>query len=173
MTSTTIVEARNVNHPMHPCGFHLCKTSLRSLFWLWVLASACASGQEDVLLLTLGDGRSLRSLASHEDTTVILLYSPGDCLTCGSPVVDCFAWAAKGESREVALVLTKPPTTVERRQLVALRVRPVEILSMGNTNIQTPRIYILSGDTALDSAIGSSDVVRFTSIWNRSTHGLR
>lgn len=77
----------------------------------------------DILSLDLADGSNVSTLAGVNDTVAVLMYDPADCFTCSTPVHGWLSWQSASAHRTVVLVLTRRPTPLERKLLVAARLR--------------------------------------------------
>jgi hypothetical protein len=101
---------------------------LRGPGFLGCFLVAGCMGASDVGSWALADGTLLRELVPGRDTAVLLLADPGECFTCGAAVGEWATLRAAGEVR-LHLVLTREPTTIERKQLAAFRLPVTGILA--------------------------------------------
>lgn len=127
-----------------------------------VILVGCVPPEADLLSMPLDDGRALSELVTSADTTALLLYAPGDCLTCGSPVHEWSEWAVRGTGRASRIVLSGSPTRTELRSLLAARVPIAGVLRSGTALPDTPRIYLIANGILVDSAIGRQSASAFT-----------
>lgn len=93
------------------------------------LAMGCSgSGErEGIAGASLTDGRVVEDLLDASATSVVLVYSPSDCFTCGGVLG---RWARFGREHETAvkLVLTHEPTPRDAAALAFLRMDVAGVL---------------------------------------------
>ncbi len=75
----------------------------------------------DAAHLQLDDGRTLADLAVGSVAILILISDPGDCFSCGG-FLGAWAKEAQRNRESVFLVLTREPTFVEKRRILAARL---------------------------------------------------
>lgn len=88
-----------------------------------LLALGCARAPGDPPRWTLEGGETLASRVVAEGATVVLVVDPGDFSRCFVPLSRWVEWERRHPGR-LALLLSRPATETERRQLVRYRVRP-------------------------------------------------
>jgi hypothetical protein len=108
-----------------------------------------------MLDLRLTDGQVIRALVRPADTAVVLLYDPGDCFTCASPVA---AWLDVRRQRAglVYLLFTRGPTPAEQHQLTLYRVVPDGQLKR-TPDVSTPVELLVVGGSVVDKRTGRDD----------------
>ena len=98
------------------------------LAWAATLALSCARGWPAMEDWRLTDGRTLGQLVSSRDSSVILIYDPGDCFVCAR-VLPRWLEGARSHRGRFALVFTREPTRRERSDWTALHVREAGVLA--------------------------------------------
>lgn len=88
-----------------------------------LLAPACARAPGTPPEWTLEGGGTLASHVDAEGATVVLVVDPGDFSRCFVPLSRWVEWERRHPGR-LALLLSRPATETERRQLARYRVRP-------------------------------------------------
>ncbi len=101
----------------------------------------------------LVDGRVVGDVLDPSMTTVILVYSPTDCLTCGGVLG---RWVKLGREQDMAvrLVMTSEPTPQEAASLAFLRVEVVGVLEDEPLEGRSPAAYTFVGKNPDHSAFG-------------------
>jgi hypothetical protein len=93
------------------------------------LTVACGptTGMEGVLGLPLEGGGDIASIVSARDSAVVVVVDPGEAFNCMTALA---AWREWGRSRpeRFTLVFTRPPSTVEQRNLRLLRLQSDAVL---------------------------------------------
>lgn len=123
-----------------------------------VLMGILASG--DVMSAELTDGRTLRTVSSRSDSSVLLVYDPADAFTCSQALQE---WKRVQSSSKFAVVvlLTRPPTSVELRHLALSRVQfeGIVVSSWLRGQLRSRELLVVHGGVRLRSnapKIGSS-----------------
>lgn len=138
-----------------------------------VLAGACASQASSattpasILDRRLTDGRSVRDIARGSIPTALLVYTPGICYACGTPL-PLWERASRQGSIKLVLVLTATPTKDEERQLVLERVPVTGILAPEKTDAQStpgPSEYVIRSDSIVSRAVGMPQI-RGRKLWS-------
>jgi hypothetical protein len=88
--------------------------------WCWLFLLLCSCGG-NINRLTLNDGRTVLSLVSSRDTSVVLLYDPARCLTCDATMPMWLEWGHKNPGR-FAFILTRRPMDAEQKELTLLHI---------------------------------------------------
>lgn len=86
-------------------------------------ATACDRAPGAPPRWTLEGGGTVESHAAATGATVVLVVDPGDFSRCFVPLSRWVEWGRRHPGR-LALLLSRPATESERRQLVRFRVRP-------------------------------------------------
>ncbi len=134
-----------------------CSVTLRLSSLLLVVCAILLTGgcveRSGALALEV-DEQTLTTLASTDrDTTIILVYSPDDCFSCGGEYTVWRRLQDDGRA-DLRLVLTRTPTDGELRRIRLARIN-VAASWRGNTaRPSLPRVYLLARGSVRDSAIG-------------------
>jgi hypothetical protein len=128
-----------------------------ALLAVLVLGCAGRDGNDavDMLDFRLTDGEPIRALVHPADTAVVLLYDPGDCFTCASPVA---AWLAVRRQRPglVHLLFVRRPTQAEQHQLTLYRVVPDGNLKQAR-RVSTPMELLVVNGVVVDQRTGRDE----------------
>lgn len=133
-----------------------CGVTIRLSSLLLVCANLLTGGCGDrsgALALEV-DEQTLTTLASNDrDTTIILVYSPDDCFSCGGEYAVWRRLQDDGRA-DLRLVLTRTPTDGELRRMRLARINASARWRGNTARPSLPRVYLLAQGSVRDSAIG-------------------
>lgn len=119
---------------------------------LMALASVdCGARASRIEQWPLSDGRVLADLLNATDTTIVLVYDPGECFTCNT-VLQQWLERERAHPGTLRLVFTRFPSVQERARLDLYRLRYDGDLVSWRASI--PRVYVFDGKIVADSALG-------------------
>ena len=123
-----------------------------------VFACICCAVTGMLLRIRFNDGhrRSVDELVQstvqsvNADTLVVLMYDPTDLFSCGEAIG---SWKARAsdDRLSVRLVLLRNPSPTERRQLLAMKLRPDSIVLNNERSVQSTEVLLVGGRVAMRS----------------------
>lgn len=115
-----------------------------------VLLAGCAAPETDILKHPLVSGETLAQRLPPRSPAVALLIDPADIVLCGNHISRWMEWDRRNPGH-LAVVLTRPPTEPERKQLVLFRVRTDAVLRKTRRfePVPTPYEYLVSDGTVV------------------------
>ncbi len=132
-------------------SWNLAKTAI-----LCTVSLACSRPPQTQSLLSLvsSDGRALAKVLPKAETVLLLVYDPADCFSCGTPIGAWRTWESEAVGRAVSLVLTRPPSPMERQKLLASRFEPLALLENARA-YRTPAAFQVIAGHIRDSGFGA------------------
>ncbi len=125
-----------------------------------VAVLSCGVGDTDgIVTLDLTNGRTVGDLVRPGGITVVLVYSPESCFSCAGVLGRWVQLDREAADVEVALVLAREPSEVQRRQLALRRLAPVGVIEDEGDVPADPSAYVFTGRKLTDSAIGLRDQI--------------
>ena len=73
------------------------------------VAAACSTPPEPIGVWAVNGNRSVDELVSATGKTVVLIYDPSNCLSCGGPIGTRLDLGRSGRGAGVVLLLTRRP----------------------------------------------------------------
>ena len=109
----------------------------------------------------LSNGETLGATSTDTLSTLVLIYDPADCLSCGGPVGSWLAWSPGAKERQsVFLVFTREPSPRELRDLQLARLEARPWLVEDYLGKASPRAYRFADRRVVDSAVGPFEIAR-------------
>ncbi len=122
--------------------------------------SARSEGATNLLDREMANGRPVRSLwaqRAENDTVILGVYDPSDCLQCDGLTAEWIHWSRQGLRRAYLVILARPPLLDEARRIQLARLATAGVLSFRPLDQTTPLVYVVVGGHIVDSARGSSE----------------
>lgn len=117
----------------------------------FVASCSTADQRGGIAEAELTDGRVVADLLDSSALSVVLVYSPSDCLACGG-VLNRWLQLSRDVSLDVQLLLTERPSPAESAPLAFLRLEVAGFLADGRSWRSTPASYLFRGTQLADSA---------------------
>ena len=132
---------------------HMCRRMLLVLCTVALFGSCVTSDQRSGFAYAkLTDGRVVADLLDSTARSVVLVYSPSDCLACGGVLIR-WLQASRDLDLEVNLLLTSKPSAAESVPFAFLRLDVAGFLAPnGPAPATTPASYLFRGMQLADSA---------------------
>jgi hypothetical protein len=122
---------------------------------LVVLAAGCGATETNILNYPVASGGTLAQYVPKQSPSVILLLDPADVVVCGNHISRWTEWDRRNPGR-LSIVLTRPPSEADRRQLLLFRVRPAAVLGTSRryARVPTPYEYLVAdGNVVLSEQV--------------------
>lgn len=134
---------------------------------LSLLLAAC-SGPARIQDIPLDGGRTVQSLTSDSDTSIVLLYSPRDCFRCFGVLS---YWMRRPG---VHLVLTEEPDANATRELANFRISHYDVTIRGlprSTEVPSSHLFV-AGQWIASALVRSGDDPVLRLVAGRQLRGL-
>jgi hypothetical protein len=134
-----------------------------------VAVLSCGVGDNDGIdTLDLTNGLTVGDLVHRGGITVVLVYSPESCFSCAGVLGRWVQLDREATDVDIALVLSREPSEVQRRQLALRRLVPAGVIEDDSDVPTDPSAYVFTGRMLTDSAIGLRDQIALLSEFSGS-----